>query len=81
MTPLFACFPVCLTFVALGFLALLVIVTGMIGPGATPDPSEPPIPAHDPEPGTGPPSWWVVLLIFAAVGVVFMLLNWVAADS
>jgi hypothetical protein len=81
MPPLFACFPVCMTFVALGILALLVLVTGMVGtgPGAATDPD------HEPETRdtggpTGPPAWWVVLLIFSAVTLSFFFLNWVGAD-
>ena len=35
MTPLLACFPVCLTFVGIGILAVLVFVTGMVGPVAS----------------------------------------------
>jgi hypothetical protein len=84
MTPLFACFPVCLTFVALGILALLVVVTGMVGPGPGAD-ADPPDPAPDrePQPGdppTGPPPWWVVVLIFAAVALAFLSLEWIGAD-
>ncbi len=82
MTPLFACFPVCMTFVALGILAVLVIATGVVGPGSGADPD--PLDTAAPEPNygtTGPPRWWVVVLIFAAVVVVFLLLNWAAADS
>ena len=82
MTPLFACFPVCMTLVALGILALLVIATGVVGPGpgASPEELDAGTPAPDDGP-TGPPPWWVVVLIFAAVAVVFLLLNYVAADS
>jgi hypothetical protein len=82
MTPLFACFPVCLTFVALGIVALLVVVTGMVGPGpgASADSPEDSTPPPGQNPGTGPPPWWVAL-IFLAVALIFVLLNWVAADS
>lgn len=80
MTPLFACFPVCMTFVALGILALLVIATGVVGTDADPDPLESSTPEPD-DGTTGPPRWWVVVLIFVAVAIVFLLLNWAAADS
>ena len=81
MSPLLACFPVCLTFVALGILALLVFVTGMVGagPGAATEEVDPAAPPVDERP-TGPPPWWVILLIFAAVTAAFFFLNWVGAD-
>ena len=81
MSPLFACFPVCLTFIALGLLALLVFVTGMVGPGpgAAAGPGDGPVPERYQGP-TGPPPWWVILLIFAAVTAAFFVLNWVGAD-
>ena len=79
MSPLFACFPVCLTFVALGILALLVLVTGMVGPGPGASATETPNPQRD-YGTTGPPPWWVVLLIFLAVALAFFFLNWVGAD-
>jgi hypothetical protein len=79
MPPLFACFPVCLTFVALGVLALLVFVTGMVGAGPGASASDRPIPEPEYE-LTGPPRWWVTALIFIAVGIIFFLLNWAGAD-
>jgi hypothetical protein len=81
MSPLFACFPVCLTFVALGLLALLVFVTGMVGPGpgATTELGDDPAGERYDGP-TGPPAWWVIVLIFAAVTAAFFFLNWVGAD-
>lgn len=71
-----------MTFVALGILALLVIATGVVGPGpgADPDPLDIVTPEFD-DGTTGPPRWWVVVLIFVAVAIVFLLFNWVAADS
>ena len=80
MPPLYACFPVCLTFVALGVLALLIFVTGMVGPGpGATDEVETPRPLDGDGP-TGPPAWWVIVLIFAAVAAAFFFLNWVGAD-
>lgn len=81
MTPLLACFPVCMTLVALGILMLLVIATGAVGPGAEPEAianQRPPEPEYE---KSGPPPWWVVMLIFAAVAAVALLMNWAAADS
>jgi hypothetical protein len=81
MPPLLACFPVCLTFVALGVLALLVFVTGMVGagPGAAADSSDSTDTHHAGGP-TGPPAWWVILLIFIAVALSFFFLNLIGAD-
>ena len=79
MTPLYACFPVCLTFVALAVVGLLVVATGMVGPGPgasapTEHPGADPAAAGS---GHGPPPWWVIVLIFVAVLVHFVLLAWV----
>ena len=81
MPPLTACFPVCMTFVALGVLALLVFVTGMVGArsGAAADSTDSTEQNHADGP-TGPPAWWVILLIFIAVALSFFFLNWVGAD-
>jgi hypothetical protein len=82
MSPVFACFPVCLTFVALGILALLVFITGMVGPGpgATADADETAAAPRYDDRATGPPPWWVIVLIFTAVAAAFFFLNWVGAD-
>jgi hypothetical protein len=81
MPPLVACFPVCLTFVALGLLALLVLATGMVGPapGAAEGEDAAP-PAFRGDGPTGPPPWWVVVLIVLAVVASFFFLNWIGAD-
>ncbi|MBA4066970.1 MAG: hypothetical protein C0501_25330 [Isosphaera sp.] len=71
MTPVFACFPVCLTFVSLALVGLIVVAAGVVRPSADP----PPAPGA-PVPGTGPPPWWVVVLIFVGVLVHFALLVW-----
>jgi hypothetical protein len=79
---LFACFPVCLTFVGLAILALLVIATGVVGPGPESrgeEGIEVPIQPRGDGP-TGPPPWWVVSLIFLAVALSFFFLNWIGAD-
>jgi hypothetical protein len=71
MTPLFACFPVLLTFFALAFLAL---TTGMVKAEDTQkDPLALPeeVPLDD---NAGPPKWWVIALIFAAVGLLSIAL-------
>jgi len=81
MSPLFACFPVCLTFVGIGILALLIFATGMVGPGAGAVGNETETATPGPVYGaTGPPAWWVVLLIFLAVLLAFLSLDWIGAD-
>ena len=81
MPPLFACFPVCLTFVGIAILALLVFATGMVGPAPTAPAEEAesktPQPRYD---STGPPAWWVIALIFFVVMVAFFSLHWIGAD-
>jgi hypothetical protein len=75
MTPLFACFPVCLTFVAIGILGLIVVVLGMYNRAPLEDRPE----AAD-EPSrygvTGPPPWWVLPLMLLAVAAVMLVLAW-----
>jgi len=76
---IFACFPVVLTFAAIGILALLIVATGMVGPGAGAESSEhqPATPTYE---RTGPPPWWVVVIIFLAVALAFLSLDWIGAD-
>ena len=50
MTPLFACFPVCLTFVAIGIVGLIVVAMGMYNRTPLDD---------KPEPATGPSPYGV----------------------
>jgi hypothetical protein len=71
-----------MTFAALGILALLVIATGVVGPGpgAAPEAIDEK-PAEPLDGKTGPPPWWVVVLIVIAVVAVSLLMNWAAADS
>lgn len=79
MSPLFACFPVCLTFVGIGILAVLVFITGMVGPTeASTNEKTRAAPLADGI--TGPPPWWVVVLIFIAVAATFLALLWISID-
>ena len=74
MTPLFACFPVCMTLVAVGFVGLLAVLllgTNREGPNAPVDG-----PA-DPAAGSDLPSWRLVAVIFAVVLVHFAILLWI----
>ena len=61
MTPLFACFPVCLTFVAIGIVGLIVVGFGMYN--RTPLEDRPDS-ANEPSRygTTGPPPWWTLPL-------------------
>lgn len=77
MTPLFGCVPVCLTFVAIGFVGLVVVLvvgTNKEGPNA-------PGPDREAPPGvgvaSGAPPGWVIVLIFVIVLLHFALLLWV----
>ena len=76
MTPLFACFPVVMTFAALTFLFLIVIATGMandVDQDKQPE-NAPAVPSR--VGATGPPPWWVVVLIFASVAALMLVLAW-----
>ncbi len=79
MTPLFGCFPVCVTFVAIGIvglIAVLIVGTNREGPNA-PDSSPPPEligPSNGVE--SGVPPLWVMALIFAVVLIHFAILLW-----
>ena len=75
MTPLFACFPVCLTFVAIGIVGVLVVAMGMYNRTPLDDKPEP---ASGPSPYgvTGPPPWWVFPLMLLAVALVMLVLAW-----
>lgn len=72
MTPLYACFPICLTFVALAVLGMLVFVTGVYSREQLPDAA----PAPTDEGPSGRPPLWVAVLIFVAVLLHFVLLLW-----
>lgn len=71
MTPLFACFPVCLTFVAIGIVAVVVVAFGMYNQTA---------PLNDETSADAPPSerppLWVLPLMMLALLLLMMVLNW-----
>ncbi|MFO0822092.1 MAG: hypothetical protein U0792_03060 [Gemmataceae bacterium] len=78
MTPLFACFPICLTFTAIGFVGIFAVV--LMG-------------LHNEEPDTAAkeedaapeesnrPRWWIVVLIFAVVLLHFLVVIWIWPDD
>jgi len=77
MTPLFACFPVCMTFVAIGIVGLVVVMvmgTNRDGPNA---PDADPTADATTETDPGFPPLWVVALIFAVVLLHFAVLLWI----
>ncbi len=73
MTPLFACFPVCLTFVAIGIVGVIVVALGMYN-RAPIDPA----PADEPSRygTTGPPPWWVLPFMMLVLTAVMLMLAW-----
>lgn len=80
VAPLFGCFPICLTFVAIGVIGILAVAA--VGLNRTgPNLPEPEVASAAPTPpGYGPPSWRVVALIFAIVLLHFVLLLWCWPD-
>ena len=82
MPPLFACFPVCLTFVALVVLGLLVLATGMYSSAEKRKDAAPALEMRSSldNSATGPPRWWVIVAIFAAVVVMWGILALIAPD-
>ncbi|AMV27106.1 hypothetical protein VT84_22075 [Gemmata sp. SH-PL17] len=77
MTPLFACFPVCMTFTVIVFLALVVVVFDLANriPGDD-EPTAPPVP-RDPKQKMGPPPWWVFPLMLLAVAAFMAVCAWI----
>ena len=77
MTPLFACFPVCMTFVGIALVGLVVVVLDLANrPPADEQPASGP--ATDPAATgkTGPPPWWVMVLMVVAIAVTMLVLRW-----
>ena len=66
--PLFACFPMCWTFLALGLVGVVVYVAGMTGPAADP-------PAPTVEPAGPRPPYWVLPATAAVIVAVLALLS------
>jgi hypothetical protein len=73
MTPLFACFPVCIFFVGLAIIGLIVIIFDVANriPGDDQKPRpEDVVPTTGEK--TGPPPWWVIVLLFVGAALIFM---------
>lgn len=69
MGPLFACMPMCTTFVALGIFGLFVVIAGAYHhPEPTDAPAEPAPPSH------APPIWVFVLISVLAVLTVLAMI-------
>lgn len=74
MTPLFACFPVCLTFVALAMIAVIVLVFDLHNRRSD-DQAIPVI--NSLPPGNNPwRLWWVFPVTLLVVLVVMLVLAW-----
>ena len=77
MTPLFGCIPVCMSFVAIGIVGVVVVVFGL----SNPTPTDGPPPDYDAPSRygrTGPPPWWVFVLMMAVLwaSVLVVALIW-----
>jgi hypothetical protein len=79
MTPLFACFPVCLTFVSIAIIGVIVVVCDMSNRVST---DEQPELADDAQTATVPPSatglppLWVFPVTLLVLAVVLLVLAW-----
>jgi hypothetical protein len=73
MPPLFACFPVCLTFVAIALIGVLVVVFGLANhiPG-----DDQPATTDAPRASAGPPPWWVLPLMLLALAALMLAWYW-----
>ncbi len=73
MAPLFACFPVCMTFAVICFIALLVVIFDVAN--RIPGDDEPATPGEPRIPGQkmGPPPWWVFPLMVLAVAAAMLV--------
>lgn len=77
MTPLFGCFPVCMTLAAIGLVGVLVVVTGT----ASHVPRDGDARDAAPGVGSGRPRWWVAVLIAVVVALVYVVMWWLADDG
>jgi hypothetical protein len=79
MTPLFACFPVCLTFVSIAIIGVIVVVFDMANRVSTDEPPEPadgaPA-ASTPQSAAGLPPLWVFPVTLLVLAVLLLVLAW-----
>jgi hypothetical protein len=73
MTPLFACFPVCLTFVAIGIIGVIALLCGLTN--RLPE-DDAPLSEPTPTPGSGPPPLWVLPVMLLVLTAVMLALAW-----
>ena len=80
--PLFACFPVCLTFVALAVIGLLVVATGMYSRAEQQRDTGPAVESRSllDDSETGPPRWWIIVAIFASLILIWGFMTLISAD-
>jgi hypothetical protein len=76
MTPLFACLPVCMTFVALAFLATVVIIFDVANRVPGDDQTADAANTGPQYEKTGPPPIWVMLLMVAVIALTMLALAW-----
>jgi hypothetical protein len=76
MTPLFACLPVCMTFIGIAILAAIVIIFDVANRIPGDDQPAPATAEESPLGKTGPPPWWVMVLMVVAIVVVMLALAW-----
>ena len=76
MTPLFACFPVCMTFGVLVFLAVVIVVFDLAHRIPGDDQAEPAVASRLAGQRMGPPPWWVFPLMLLAVALFMLAVGW-----
>jgi len=74
MTPLFGCFPVCLTFVSIAIIGVVVVVFGLSNRVSTDDQPEPIDRAA--QRASGLPPLWVFPVTLLILAVVMLVLAW-----
>jgi hypothetical protein len=70
MTPLLACFPVCMTFVAIGIVGAIVVAFGMYNQESTGEEES------ETAAASGRPPLWVLPLMMLAAALVMLALAW-----
>lgn len=76
MSPLLACFPVCMMFVAIGILGVVILAFGLGNRIPGDDELQTAITPRDPNQKMGPPPWWVFPLMLLAVTLLMLVFAW-----